>query len=339
VTKVLQRMNCWICGAVADSREHKFKRSDLVRSSTTWAPGDQPYIVGGGGLHRIQSPNSRIATFGKVLCGDCNSARTQPFDRAYETFSKWVNDAQDGIMTMSHLDFTAIYGTDFRASVLNLQRYFIKHLGCRLASDHYEIPADLARSLWIEPVSSFGISLARSRVLGEIPARGPAILGNHALFGTYSQSSGTTRGPYITGVVVGYVDVIIRYAFPDRYPWEGDPVDHDTSTVRLGLYEGPGSGGHLADGLLPQSGQSRKFRIGDVELTIPVLSPDHLRFILSLEPPQPGLTFEQNIERRLRISHAILSPFFPDMTAQFLEENLSIPDTDALWRVVFPSKQ
>ena len=332
-------MKCWICGGLANTREHKFKKSDLIRSSTTWAADDQPYFVGGGGMRLIPSPNAKIATFGKVLCGDCNSARTQPFDRAYETFSRWVNDAQEGIMTMPHLDFTAIYGTDFQDSVLNLQRYFIKHLGCRLASDRYEIPAGFAQSLWTAPVLPFSISLARSRVLGEIPVRGPGILGNHALFGTYSQSRESTRGPYITGVVVGYLDVIVRYAFPDRYPWEGDPIDHNASTVRLGLYEGPGSGGHLADGLLPQSGQSREFRIGDVELTIPVPSPDQLRYILSLDRPHPGLTFEQNIERRLRISHAILSPFFPDMTMQYLEENLSIPDTDALWRIVFPPKK
>jgi hypothetical protein len=77
-------MKCWICGGLANSREHKFKKSDLIRSSTTWAPDDQPYLVAGGMQRRIPSPNSKIATFGKVLCSDCNSTRTQPFDRAYE---------------------------------------------------------------------------------------------------------------------------------------------------------------------------------------------------------------------------------------------------------------
>src|SRR5205807_8453472 len=110
----------------------------------------------------------RIANFGKVLCGDCNSARTQPFDRAYEVFSEWVHDTNHHIMTLRHLDFSSIYGTDFEPAVLNLQKYFVKHLGCRLASDHYHIPAGLAPSLWTEHLQPFEISFARSRVLGEL---------------------------------------------------------------------------------------------------------------------------------------------------------------------------
>ena len=332
-------MNCWICGAAADTREHKFKRSDLVRSSTTWALDDQPYFVGGGGWRRIPSPNSRLATFGKILCADCNSARTQPFDRAYEVFSAWVNGAGDNIMTMPRLDFTDIYGADFQTSVLNLQKYFVKHLGCRVASDHYQVPPGLAPSLCADDLKPFEISFARSRQLGELPARGPGILANYALFGTYSNSRGEVNGPYITGTVVGYLDVIARYDFSDRYDWEGDSVNHHIPHVQLGLYEGPVSGLHLFDGHTPGPSNSRDFRIGDSDFRLPILSSEHMKYILSLDRPESGMTLEQNIECRLRISHAILSPFFPDMTTQFLEENLSIPDTDALWELAFPSKK
>jgi hypothetical protein len=48
------------------------------------------------------------------------------------------------------------------------------------------------------------------------------------------------------------------------------------------------------------------------------------------------MTLDQNIDRRLEITQAILSPLFPEMTIAFLEENLSIPDTDAIWRLAFP---
>ena len=247
-------VKCWICGGVFNSREHKFKRSDLVRSSATWAPGDRPYFVGSGGRRRIPSADSRIATFGKVLCGDCNSARTQPFDRAYEVFSEWVNSANHNIMAMPQLDFSCIYGADFETAVLNLQKYFVKHLGCRLASDHYQIPAGLAPSLWTDDVRPLEISFARSRLMGELPARGPGVLCNYPLFGTYSNSSGEVKGPYITGMIVGYLDVITRYAFADRYAWEGDAVDRRNRQVRLGIYEGRVSGGHLFDGHLPGIG-------------------------------------------------------------------------------------
>jgi hypothetical protein len=329
-------MKCWICGGLANSREHKFKKSDLIRSSTTWAPDDQPYLVAGGMQRRIPSPNSKISTFGKVLCSDCNSTRTQPFDRAYEAFSRWVNQADSDIMLLSHLDFSAIYGVDFEASVLNLKRYFMKHLGCRLASDRYSIPVGLAPSLWTDNVQPFEMSFARSGLLGELPARGPGVLGNYALFGTYSASKREVRGPYITGTIVGYLDVIIRHEFAARYPWEGDSVDHSCSTVRLGLYEGSASGVHLFDSALPGSDNTREFSIGGSEYRLPILSPEHMQYILSLQRPEAGMTLDQNIDRRLEITHAILSPFFPEMTIAFLEENLSIPDTDAIWRLVFP---
>jgi hypothetical protein len=289
-------MKCWICGGLANSREHKFKKSDLIRSSTAWAPDDQPYLIAGGRQRRIPSPNSKIATFGKVLCTDCNSTRTQPFDRAYEAFSRWVNQTNRDIMLHSHLDFSAIYGTDFAASVLNLKKYFIKHLGCRLASDRYSIPEGLAPSLWTDNVQPFEMSFARSGLLGELPARGPGVLGNYALFGTYSASKREVRGPYITGTIVGYLDVIIRHEFAARYTWEGDSVDHNRSTVRLGLYEGTASGVHLFDSELPGSDNAREFSIGGSEYRLPILSPEHMQYILSLQRPEAGMTLDQNID-------------------------------------------
>jgi hypothetical protein len=329
-------VKCWICGGRANSREHKFKKSDLIRSSTTWAPDDKPYFVSGGVMRPIASPKDKIATFGKVLCSDCNNARTQPFDLAYESFSRWVNQADRDIMMLSHLDFSAIYGADFGASVLNLMKYFIKHLGCRLASDRYSIPAGFASILCAQDVKPFEMTFARSHMLGDLPARGHGILANYATFGTYSPSTQTVRGPYITGSVVGYLDVIIRHDFAARYPWEGDSVDHNLPTVRLGLYEGPISGVHLFDGELPGPCISREFRIGELVYRLPILSPENIQHVLSLKRPTPGMPLDQDIECRLTLTHAILSPFFPEMTIPFLEENLSIPETEAILRLVFP---
>jgi hypothetical protein len=332
-------MKCWICGRVAKTREHKFKKSDLIRSSTSWAPDDKPYFVSGGVKRRIASPNDKIATFGKVLCSECNNARTQPFDYAYEAFSRWVNQIDRKIMALSHLDFSAIYGADFGPSVLNLKKYFMKHLGCRLASLGYSIPTGFVASLWTQHVAPFEITLARSHMLGDLPARGPGILDNYPTLGTYSPSAQQVRGPYITGSVVGYLDVIIRHDFAARYPWEGDSVDHHQPTMRLGLYERPASGVHLYDGELPGSDNSREFRVGDSDYRVPILSPEHMQYVLSLPRPTADMPLDRNMECRLAITHAILSPFFPEMTIPFLEENLSIPDTDAIWRLVFPTTE
>lgn len=180
-------------------------------------------------MRHLQSPHSELATFGKVLCNDCNSSKTQPFDVAYETFSEWVNQQGKAVLTMSELDFTLIYGDVFQNSLLDLTKYFVKHLGCRLASEGFEIPSGLSASLGSTNLRSFEVSLARNGLLGDEPVRGPGVLGNYPTFGTYSISSQTSKGPYLTGMMVGHLDVVIRYGFADRYPWEGDPIDHCTS--------------------------------------------------------------------------------------------------------------
>jgi hypothetical protein len=328
-------VNCWICGALADTREHKFKRTDLVRSSETWTAGDLPYYFSGSGTRRLQSPHSELATFGKVLCNDCNSSKTQPFDEAYETFSDWVNQQGEAVLAMSELDFTLIYGDMFQSSVLDLTKYFVKYLGCRLASEGCEIPAGLSASLGSTDLRPFEVSLARNRLLGDAPVRGRGVLGNFPTFGTYSISTQTSKGPYLAGLVVGHLDVIIRHGFPDRYPWEGDPIDHCASGVRLGIYEGKVSGGHPVDGDLPFPNSSRTFRVAGQELQIPILSPEHIQAVLSLPRAEPGVSLNENLDRKLKIAHAILSPHFPAMTMPFLEENLSPGDIDALWRLVF----
>jgi hypothetical protein len=327
-------MNCWMCGDLADTQEHKFKKSDLMRSSATWTDADRPYLVSGGGMRRIQGPRSSLVTFGKVLCGPCNSSRTQAYDRAYEDFSRWVNSRGASLMTEDHLDFALIYGSNRQDRVPKLLRYFAKHLGCRIASDRYAVPPGLAPSLATTDLRPFEVSFARNRTLGDVSARGSGILGNFPLFGRYSPSTGNVSSPYISGMVVGYLDVIYRYDYSARYPWEEDPLLPTSARVRLGLYEGDTSGGHPVDRQVPDQG-ARRIRIGDQEFDIPVLSPEHVQFVLSFDRPRESMTFQQNLDARLKIAHAILSPIYPEVTLAFFEENLTIPDTDALWRFVF----
>jgi hypothetical protein len=329
------KLDCWICGAPADSREHKFKRTDLARSSQTWATGDLPYLFDARGTRRLQSPHSHHATFGKVLCGDCNSAKTQPFDQAYEKFSAWVNGRGKAILAMDELDFAPIFGSQASTSLLDLQKYFVKQLGCRLASEHFAIPSGLAASLWSQDLAPFEISLARNELFRGLSIRGPGVLGNYPLLGTYSIASGTAKGPYLTGSVVGYLDVVVRYDVASRYSWEGDRLDHRKSRARLGLYADTNPDAHLADGHLPVSSLSRTLRLGDRDFRIPSLSIDHIRYLASLPKPEPELPLAENLDRKLRIAHAILSPLFPDLTLQFLEDNMSLPDADALWQLAF----
>ena len=330
--------NCWICGNPADSREHKFKKSDLARSSATWAPADQPFFVSDSGVRRVQGPGSKLVTFGKVLCQNCNTTNTQPYDRAYESFSIWVNQRDAAVMTEPSIDFSDIYRENYRAEVPNLLKYFAKHLGCRLAADDYTVPSELVASLASGDMGRFEVSLSRNNQTGSLPiGRGPGILHNFPLIGSYSRSLDEVHGPYLSGMIVGYLDVIYRYDYAKRYEWEGDPIDPSGQNVRLGEYISGAS--HPSEGQIPGSESTRRFQIGGKQFDIPVLTPEHIKQIVSLGLPAADMSIEQNLDARLRASHAILSSFYPEVTLEFLEENLTIPDSDALWKCVFPSSQ
>jgi 5-methylcytosine-specific restriction endonuclease McrA len=125
---------CWWCGAVADSREHKHKKSDLIREF-----GSGPYlgdsaVVRGfdGSLRQVQGPGANEVKFPRVLCARCNNARSQPFDLAYDILAAFVADHEDVILKARQFRFSDVYGTGWRSAKDNLAKYYVKHLGCRL---------------------------------------------------------------------------------------------------------------------------------------------------------------------------------------------------------------
>lgn len=133
---------CWWCGSVANSREHKFKRSDLVRMF-----GAGPYrgdVAWGRGEERRnpQGASSSDLKFAVNLCRRCNNERSQPFDRAYDMWAEWVTDHLDAVTERDELDLTEVFDADAEARIANLARYFVKAIGCRIAAEGVEVPED-----------------------------------------------------------------------------------------------------------------------------------------------------------------------------------------------------
>ena len=142
---------CWWCGASADSREHKFKRSDLVREH-----GAAPYVGSAmlsgvshtGDPHHMRSNRSDPLKFKPNLCQRCNNTRSQPFDNAYDEFVAWIFANEQLVLDSRSLDLDAVFGAKWRSRGLDLLRYFVKHICCRIAdlvAGGYEtaIPSDV----------------------------------------------------------------------------------------------------------------------------------------------------------------------------------------------------
>ena len=127
---------CWWCGNAADSGEHKYKKADLVREFGKGPYKDANELVRGieGQLRRIQGPNSKEAKFENNLCQTCNNEKSQPFDTTYDEFAEYIRRNEQNIIATRQFKFSEIFGGDWKDYRLNLLRYYVKHICCRLAA-------------------------------------------------------------------------------------------------------------------------------------------------------------------------------------------------------------
>lgn len=127
---------CWCLEAPPDSREHRFKRTDLVQQF-----GRGPYLgrdetvigTNDGHLKPVQGPRSPELKFRPNLCRGCNGTRSQPFDLAWVTFTTYVTNNEDKTVSAKAIDFRDVFGADWKVKAENTARYVVKHAMCRLA--------------------------------------------------------------------------------------------------------------------------------------------------------------------------------------------------------------
>lgn len=140
---------CWWCGRDADSGEHKYKGTDLVRAfgSGPWRNHAAVVQVVGERQRDLQSPGAQRLKFSKVLCGECNSARSQRFDLAYERFSNYVISNQEVIWSDGGFRWSHIFPDNWKSGRSLVTAYWLKHIGCRLAEGGVKVDQRIIRLL------------------------------------------------------------------------------------------------------------------------------------------------------------------------------------------------
>jgi hypothetical protein len=144
---------CWICNQnEADSSEHKTKRSDLA--AVLGNPSQEKPLY----YHDLETPNRAVGSLdAKILkspiriCNNCNSARTQPHDRAWERMSDWLRGRHPPLNVGGFARGNRIFRYDTRKEMLNVHLFFLKLFGCMLSeaiANGYEVPIP------IEPFSN-----------------------------------------------------------------------------------------------------------------------------------------------------------------------------------------
>lgn len=217
---------CWWCGSVADSLEHRHKRTDLLR---LWVGAEGP-VWGGdeGRTEAIRGPNSKSSAvrFGRILCQRCNNDRSQPFDLAYDKFSNALVEGMDVWWAAPGVSLARIYGDVWRSHAMNLARYYVKNFGCLLADQGVRPPKTMRDFLnGAEAMDDVRLVLVKSeshyiahrdylRRLGQ----------NASLFrppdaAWFSPSKGRITG-YSGMTLIGYVGVLLQ--------WFEDSGRHDS---------------------------------------------------------------------------------------------------------------
>lgn len=123
---------CWICiSNPAETGEHWAKASN-VRDYFRKPTQQQPLYLQKNWVFdaKIGSDKSKKLKFGKSLCLDCNSSRTQPYDEAWDTIFEYLQTNWMKIRARGSFNLSHVFPDDPQGSMVRVQLYFIKVFGC-----------------------------------------------------------------------------------------------------------------------------------------------------------------------------------------------------------------
>jgi hypothetical protein len=134
-------MDCWICGATAVSGEHLPKASTL-RDLFGEVTQPRPLFHSNARTRnrRLQSVDSEYVKL-RVLCNECNSGLTQPFDRAWDSLWTYLSTNWASLETGSCIRRYRLFPVEPRSKMIDLHLYAVKLFGCVAAE--FEIPMDI----------------------------------------------------------------------------------------------------------------------------------------------------------------------------------------------------
>lgn len=136
---------CWWCRKnPATTREHRVKRTRVEQEN---AGGSGSFLYSAEPKHPyptfLRSSDAKAAKFGKTMCAECNGARSQLFDYAYQHFFDWSLEHINQVRNLSSLSWKKVFaGKSFDQR--HLIRYYVKNLCCRIIDTGFdEVPAEL----------------------------------------------------------------------------------------------------------------------------------------------------------------------------------------------------
>jgi hypothetical protein len=239
--------DCWWCGNPADSQEHKYKKADMGRlfGKGPYKGDDALVRVVEGKERTVQGPNSKELMFKANLCQICNNQRSQPFDLAYDRFIGHVETNSSTILGSKQISFSAIFGPDWQVGRENVIRYYVKHIGCRLAETGIRVETQVLdyldgksplRHIEMDFEIREDIVAMEKKLLSEQLVEGGVWIGNgmadhHPSTGSYSRFYSH----------VGYRWLRLNYQYDDSFTSQFNVSPADLLTLGTGFSVDPAS--------------------------------------------------------------------------------------------------
>lgn len=219
---------CWWCSDVANSREHKWKASELREIFGKGDYGREVVWASGDDLTNLRSARSSGAKFSATMCVRCNNERSQPFDYAYSEWSSYAIRHHDDIVATRRVNFEDVFGDQTPEKLPLLARYYVKHICCRLAEDRIAIPTELICFLDgdVDRLTSVTAQLGvREEIHEMMEGPGPDAFGvwmrpSMALF----SASRLVVTDFMSGIGLGAIELlyaVITESMEDRDPGPG----------------------------------------------------------------------------------------------------------------------
>jgi len=149
---------CWICGAIADSKEHKIKKSELKLLYPLINQKSPVYQrTNGGKVRRLGGYNSDGFKFDKSICQNCNNSLTQRSDKSWDIFSTYVKNNWEMIHNKDFIDLKEIFGLQILDNLILVQLYYAKLMGCKIKESKLNYGSclqDLSKSIMDETENS-----------------------------------------------------------------------------------------------------------------------------------------------------------------------------------------
>ena len=136
-------MKCWICGNEGNTGEHLLKVSDL-KSHFGHVSQKKPifYHTEGKKNVPIGSIKGKKLKSKALICNNCNSNLTQPYDKAWEKLSAYLRANWAELSKTRKLNLSKVFPGSSRKSLLDVHLYFVKLFGCRIIE--HSIPIDIS---------------------------------------------------------------------------------------------------------------------------------------------------------------------------------------------------